>query len=159
MHKKREHDLRSRTNSKRSLHVPERLQLQQSVLSTLFEYITPGERCKLVPKIASGFGGGIGLCGSVCGSLTGSIMAVGVKYGSNESGEDNNAKAYAKSSELFKRFEKQHGSVICRELIKFDLSKPEQLAKAREKNVFIKLCVNFVATAVENFLEMDKKQR
>ncbi len=128
----------------------------QSVLSTLYEHMNPGEKCMLVPKIASGFGGGMGLCGAVCGSLTGSIMAVGIKYGSNEAGEDNNLTAYAKSGELFKNFEKQHGSVICRDLIKYDLLKPEQLAKAREENIFGKLCVKFVATAVKDFLEMEQ---
>ena len=129
----------------------------QSVISTLYEHMNPRKKSELIPKIGSGFGGGIGLCGSVCGSLTGSIMAVGIKYGSNESGEDNNAKAYAKSWELFKRFEKQHGSVVCRELIKYDLSKPEQIAKAREENVFEKLCAKFVATAIEDYLEIEKE--
>ena len=48
----------------------------------------PEGESKLIPKIRSGFGGGIGLCGSVWGSLVGSIMAVGIKYGSNEAGEE-----------------------------------------------------------------------
>ena len=56
----------------------------QSVLLTLYEYIGPDGKNDLIPKIASGFGGGIGRCGSVCGALTGSIMAVGIKYGSND---------------------------------------------------------------------------
>ncbi len=116
------------------------------------------DKTNLIPRIASGFGGGIGLCGSVCGSLAGSIMAVGVKYGSNESGEGNNVKAYTKSWKLFKQFEKQHGSVICRELIKYDLSNPEELAKARQEGVFEKCCVKFVGSAVENFLEMEQEQ-
>lgn len=130
----------------------------QSVLSILYESMKPEKNSELIPRIASGFGGGIGLCGSVCGSLTGSIMAVGIKYGSNEVGENNNAKAYAKSWELFKRFEKEHGTVICRELIKYDLASPEQLAKAREENVFENLCVKFVATAVKNYLDMEQEQ-
>lgn len=129
----------------------------QSVLTILYEHIPTEEKTTLIPRIASGFGGGIGLCGSVCGSLTGSIMAVGVKYGSNESGEGNNVKAYTKSWQLFKQFEKQHGSVICRELIKYDLSKPEELAKARQEGVFEKRCVKFVASAVENFLEIERE--
>lgn len=130
----------------------------QSVLSTLYEQMKCERNSQLIPRIASGFGGGIGLCGSVCGSLTGSIMAVGIKYGSNEIGENNNAKAYAKSRELFKKFEKEHGTVICRELVKYDLSKPEQLALAREEKIFEKQCVGFVATAVKNYLDMEQEQ-
>ncbi len=130
----------------------------QSVLSVLYEHMKPERKSELIPRIASGFGGGIGLCGSVCGSLTGSIMAVGIKYGSNEAGENNNAEAYAKSWELFKKFEKEHGTVICSELIKYDLSNPEQLAKARGENIFEKQCVKFVATAVKNYLDMEQWQ-
>ncbi len=85
----------------------------QSVLTILYQRMPTEDKTTLIPRIASGFGGGIGLCGSICGSLAGSIMAVGVKYGSNESGEGNNVKAYTKSWKLFKKFEKQHGSVIC----------------------------------------------
>jgi C_GCAxxG_C_C family probable redox protein len=129
----------------------------QSVLSTLFGHINPEGQSELIPKIASGFGGGMGLCGSVCGSLTGSIMAVGLKYGSNDAGEEKNLKAYSKACALYQQFEKQHGSVLCRELIKYDLSKPEQVAKARQEGVFEKLCVKFVKTAIEDYLEIENK--
>ncbi len=61
----------------------------------MYEHIEPEGKNELVPKIAGGFGGGIGRCGSVCGALTGSIMAVGIKYASNETGVEKRAKAYA----------------------------------------------------------------
>jgi len=54
----------------------------QSVLSTMFEYWNG--KNELIPKIATAFGGGIGRCGSVCGALTGGVMALGIKYGTNE---------------------------------------------------------------------------
>ncbi len=130
----------------------------QSVLSILYRQMPTEEKTTLIPRIASGFGGGIGLCGSVCGSLTGTIMVVGIKYGSNEAGEGNNNKAYTKSWALFKQFEKQHGSVLCRELIKYDLSNPEELAKARQEGIFEKVCVRFVSSAVENLLKMEQEQ-
>ena len=38
----------------------------------------------LIPKIATGFGAGIGGCGSVCGAISGGIMALGLKFGRNE---------------------------------------------------------------------------
>ena len=129
----------------------------QSVLLTLCEHFKPGVNSELIPKIGSGFGGGMGLCGSVCGSLTGSIMAVGIKYGSNNAGEENNVLAYAKANALYREFEKQHGSVLCRELIKYDLTKPEELAKARREGVFEKKCAYFVKTAIEDFLEIENK--
>jgi hypothetical protein len=56
-------------------------------------------------------------------------MAVGIKYGSNEKGEGKNMKAYAKASALFRLFEQRQGTVLCRELIKYDLSNPAELDK------------------------------
>lgn len=129
----------------------------QSILLTLYGNMVPDGKSDLIPKIASGFGGGIGLCGSVCGALTGTIMAIGIKYGSNEKGEEKNMKAYAKANTLYRLFEQQHGTVLCRELIKYDLSNPEELDKARQEGVFDRICTNLVRTAVENYLEMENK--
>ena len=84
----------------------------QSVLLTLSEYIDPDSKNELIPKIATGFGGGIGGCGSVCGALTGGVMAVGIKYGTNEIGVEKRASAYANAQALYKQFESQHGSVL-----------------------------------------------
>ena len=117
----------------------------------------PEGKSELVPKIAAGFGGGIGRCGSVCGALTGSIMAVGIKYAPNEAGVDKRANAYAKARELYQRFEKQHGTVFCRNLIKYDLSNPQEAAKARQEKVFEKVCNQLVKSAVENFLALENK--
>ena len=129
----------------------------QSILLTLTGSMSPEVKSDLIPKIGSGFGGGIGLCGCVCGSLTGIIMAVGIKYGSNEPGEEKNLLAYSKANALYRQFEKKHGTVLCRELIKYDLTNPEQVSKARQEGVFEKLCVNFVKSAVEDYLEMENK--
>ncbi len=113
----------------------------QTVFLTLYEQIEPNSKNELIPKIAAGFGGGIGRCGSLCGALTGSLMAVGIKYGSNEAGAEKQAKAYAYAQKLYRQFEKQHGTVCCRDLIKYDLSNPEEAAKARQEKVFRKnLC-------------------
>ena len=130
----------------------------QSILLTLFGHILPGGKSDLVPRIASGFGGGIGLCGSVCGALTGTILAVGIKYGSNEIGEENNVAAYTMANALYKMFEEQHGTVLCRNLVKYDLTKPEHVAKARQERVFETHCINYVKTAVENYLALESRK-
>jgi C_GCAxxG_C_C family probable redox protein len=91
----------------------------QSVLLTLYKHLEPRGKSELVPKIAAGFDGGIGRCGSVCGALTGSIMAVGIEYAPNEAGADKRANAYASARALYKQFEKQQGTVFYRNLIKY----------------------------------------
>lgn len=129
----------------------------QSVLLALYGYLEPEGKSELVPKIAAGFGGGIGRCGSVCGALTGSIMAVGIKYAPNESGAEKLAKSFANAKTLYEQFEKQHGTVLCRNLIKYDLSNPQELAKARQEKVFEKVCHGLIRNAVGNFVELENR--
>ncbi|MEM3442694.1 MAG: C-GCAxxG-C-C family protein [Candidatus Bathyarchaeia archaeon] len=124
----------------------------QSVLLTMFEYWN----CKneIIPKIATAFGGGIGRSGSVCGALTGGIMALGIKYGTNEPSLNDRLKAYELAHKFYKQFEKNHGSVLCRDLIGFDLSDKNELEKARATKVFEVKCVKFVEGAVEILLRL-----
>ena len=124
----------------------------QSVLLTMFEHWN-GEN-ELIPKIATAFGGGIGRCGSVCGALTGGVMALGIKYGTNEPSLEKRLKVYKLAQKFLERFEKHHGSVMCRELIRYDFSVPEELEKARKARIFEEKCVNFVRKAVETLIEL-----
>ena len=123
----------------------------------LYEHLEPGCKNEAIPKIAAGFGGGIGQCGSVCGALTGSIMAVGIKDAPNEAGPEKRAKANADARTLFKLFEKQQGTTFCRDLIKYDLSNPEEAAKAKKEGSLGKVCPNLIKAAVENFLSISGK--
>lgn len=125
----------------------------QSVLLTMFEHWN-GENV-LIPKIATAFGGGIGRCGSVCGALTGGVMAIGIRYGTNEPSVEERLKAYNIANKFYKRFETRNKSVFCKELIGYDLSKADELEKARKKNVFKEKCVNFIRAAVELLLELN----
>jgi C_GCAxxG_C_C family probable redox protein len=129
----------------------------ESVLFALYEDLEPKGKNEIVPKIAAGFGGGIGRCGSVCGALTGSIMAVGVKYASNETGVEKRAKAYAFAKTLLKKFEEQHGTTFCRDLIKYDLSNPEEAAKFRQEGVPQKVCAKLIKSSIENYLDLENK--
>ena len=126
----------------------------QSVLVTMFEHWN-GEN-ELIPKIATAFGGGIGRCGSVCGALAGGVMALGIKYGTNEPSSEGRLKVYEVAQKFFKRFEEQHGSVLCRELIGYDLSIPEELEEAGNAKVFEEKCVDIVRKAVETLLELSE---
>jgi C_GCAxxG_C_C family probable redox protein len=127
----------------------------QSILLTMFEHWN-GEN-ELIPKIATAFGGGIGRCGSVCGALTGGVMALGIKYGTNEPSLEKRLKVYKLAQKFFKRFEKHHGSVLCQELIGYDLSVPEELEEARRARILEEKCVNFVKEAVETLIELTER--
>jgi C_GCAxxG_C_C family probable redox protein len=129
----------------------------ESVLLALFEHIEPDSKNELVPKISAGFGGGIGRCGSVCGALTGAIMAVGIKYASNETAVEKRAKAYAYAKTLLKTFEEQNGTTFCRDLIKYDLSNNEEVAKFRQEGIPQKVCSKLIKSSIENYLALDTR--
>jgi C_GCAxxG_C_C family probable redox protein len=124
----------------------------QSILLAMFEYWNG--KSDLVPKIATAFGGGIGRCGSVCGAVTGCIMAIGVRFGTNEPSPAKRIKAYELAQRFYQQFEKQNGSVLCRDLIGYDLSDPKGLEKAREAKVFEEKCSFFIKDAVAILLEL-----
>jgi C_GCAxxG_C_C family probable redox protein len=127
----------------------------QSVLLTLAEHIgLKNLDNELIPKIATGFGGGIGRCGSVCGALTGGVMAIGIEYGTNETGLDKRAKAYANAQALYKQFQEKHGGVLCIDLLKYTLSDPQQAAEARQDRALEKVCRVLIKSVIESFVAL-----
>ena len=107
----------------------------------------------LIPKIATGFGGGISRKGYVCGAVSGVVMGFGLKYGRN-SPEELRAHTYNRVVEFYKRFQEKFGSIICKELSGCDLSNMEGIRKFREENVHEKRCRYFVGGAIEIFMTL-----
>jgi C_GCAxxG_C_C family probable redox protein len=103
-------------------------------------------------KLASTFGGGVARQGDVCGAVTGALMALGLGRGNGTL--ENKDENYNIANEFIKRFQEQHGTILCRELIGYDLSKPEELLKAREGQVFVNACPGFVRDAAELVAEI-----
>jgi len=129
----------------------------QSVLMTMCEHWKVEN--ELIPKIASGFGGGIGRCGSVCGVLTGGVMALGIKFGSNDAPAEKRRKVYSISSKFVRRFEERHGTVYCRDLIGYDLYDSKEWERAKREKVVEKTCVYFAREAVEVLLDLTEGSR
>ena len=88
--------------------------------------------------------------GEVCGAVTGALMLIGLKHGKHI--EDDN-KAKEKTNELTNKyigkFKKEYGSIICKDLLKLDLSIEEEAQKARESGIFKTLCPLLVKRSVE----------
>jgi len=124
----------------------------QSVLLTMQDFWN--EKEPLEPKVASAFGGGIGGRGSLCGALTGGVIAIGQKYGSNKPIDKEREKAYFLALKFYDRFQKEFGSVFCRDLIGYDLTDPKERKKARDSNVFLNKCVHFVEKAVDILIDL-----
>jgi len=117
---------------------------------TVFSLFAPelGLDEKTALKIASGFGAGMA-CAETCGAVTGAYMVIGLKHGHFT--PDPEKKAHTK--ELIKKFNEkfraEHGSLICKELAGFDISRPEESEKATNAGVFTTLCPKFIQTSCE----------
>lgn len=101
-------------------------------------------------KLGTGFAGGIGRCGEVCGAVSGSIVVIGLKYGmTSESDSQARDRTFEVVNEFMNRFNAQHGSVRCRELLDCDISTPEGRKKAQDDGLFETKCPEFVKSAAE----------
>jgi len=107
-------------------------------------------------KIGCGFGAGISKTGNICGAVSGAIMVIGLKYGKTIEGDDAaTEKSRALVREFMQEFIVRNGSVNCTELLGYNLSNPDEYARARESKLFVTKYPGLVADAVailENIL-------
>lgn len=101
---------------------------------------------KTALKISSGFGGGMA-CAETCGAVTGAYMVIGMKHGHSSSDQDEKAATKLKIQEFNTKFKKYHGSLTCKKLTGYDISKPDEAAAAGEAGVFGTKCPKFIKTA------------
>lgn len=104
----------------------------------------------LALKVSQPFGGGIAHRGEICGAVSGAFMAIGLKFGRTQA-EDISARdrTYEAVTQFIQKFENLHGTIICRELLGFDLSTEEGEKKAEEEGLFETLCPKFVQHAAD----------
>ena len=117
----------------------------QSVLSAFATQLAIPEDLAL--RLASPFGGGVARRGHICGAVSGALMALGAGRGADLPAKKE--ETYRLGQELLKAFEGRRGTLLCRELIGFDLSTPEGWRRAKEKGVFKTICPGVVRDAVE----------
>jgi C_GCAxxG_C_C family probable redox protein len=91
----------------------------ESVLLAIAE--SQGIRSDLIPRIATGFCSGISRTGGICGAVSGAIMGINLVAGRNSPAESIEF-SYNMTQKLISRFEKEHGSVNCRQLMGCDLA-------------------------------------
>ena len=109
---------------------------------------------ELALKIATQFGGGARK-GEMCGAVSGALMVLGLKYGHCHSDNaEEKAKAYQISEDFMNRFIQKNGTVVCRELLGYDLSEPEDMEKIIELNLFKTTCPEMIRCATEIVDEM-----
>jgi C_GCAxxG_C_C family probable redox protein len=106
-------------------------------------------------KISTGFGGGIARNGGICGAVTGSYMVIGLKYGMGVSKEaEAKEKTYQVINEFFNKFQKENGSVICKEILGCNINTAEGMDYFNQNDLLEKKCVHCVKNAAEILEEL-----
>lgn len=117
---------------------------------------------RLAATIAAPLGGGVGRLREVCGAVTGMSLVVGLKYPSvDPKDKASRMKNYAVVRETAHAFEKQYGSVVCRELLK--LRKGEEPELSASGHPILRAgacsCANLVESAARIVAEkLNEKQ-
>lgn len=106
-------------------------------------------------KIAGAFGGGMAQMGETCGAVTGALMVLGLKYGRiNANDLETKEKLYGAVKDFVEKFKLQNGTIVCRELIGYDISTQEGRHNATQQNLFKTICPKLVTLSVEYLEEI-----
>jgi len=118
--------------------------LSQGFNCSQIVFLYGSERLGLEPetalKIAGAFGGGMNN-GETCGCVTGALMVLGLKYGQYMP-YDLAAKSLLiqKKTEFEGRFKEAHETLICREILGYDISNPAEKSIIMEKGLLDEIC-------------------
>ena len=115
-------------------------------------------------RMSCSFGGGMGRLREVCGTVTGMFLVTGLLrgYDGAETGEVK-AAHYARIQALAREFEKQNGSIICRELLALrQKHRDDPTPEARTEAYYAgRPCAELVGSAaeiLENYLLSDRSE-
>lgn len=106
----------------------------------------------LIPRIATGFCGGVARTRGMCGAVAGGVMAIGLLYGRDKAGQPYDA-VYAKVQQFLSAFEKEYKTINCFELTGCDLGTEQGQQAFVEKEV-MEQCRRFTARAASLVAEL-----
>ena len=95
-------------------------------------------------KIASSFGGGM-WHGETCGCVVAALIALGIKYGmSIPNDHAQKDKLLKLKNDFEEEFCKKNGSCICKEILGYNLSKPDEMEKIQQEKLLETKCPKIV---------------
>ncbi len=115
----------------------------ESVLLAVAEKL--GIYSELIPRIATGFCGGVSDTGGMCGAVSGAIMVIGLAAGRSSPGEPAED-AYVLTRRLLHAFAEEFGSTSCPQLAGCDLG-TEEGQQAYKENRVAERCRRYIQKA------------
>lgn len=122
----------------------------QAVIGTFCRQFGMDEQLSM--KLTCGFAGGLRR-GEVCGAVAGAVMIIGLRYGQTIPDDKvSKGKCYEITSKFMEEYVNRKGSVICREILGYDVRDTVIRSKfpGRQKEV----CPKIIETAVLLLEEM-----
>ncbi len=127
--------------------IPGKLTCCESILMAGCEAL--GVKSDLVPDIALGLAGGIGLQGKTCGVLSGCAMVLSLAIAQKESGYSKKKMSTLQAvARIYRAFKEELGDTECRPLCGQDLTTPVGRKKLQE-SVKEQTCARFVQIGSE----------
>lgn len=119
----------------------------QSVVCAFSDVLEMDE--KILMRLASPFGGGMGRLREVCGAVSGMFIVLGLLEGYDDVSDIGlKTELYKKVQRLAAGFEEENGTIICRELLGLDKGKDSPVPEVRTKEYYEKRpCPDKVASA------------
>ena len=111
----------------------------------------------LIPRIATGFGGGIARNGDICGALAGATMAISLEFGRDKP-EESRDLCYQAVDRLYNDFVKTFGTCKCRELTGIDF-KTQAGREVYLNKIHQEVCNPIVAWATRRTHEIIQEAR
>ena len=121
----------------------------ESVLTAVMEAC--GVTDPAIPRIATGFGGGISRMGGTCGAVTGGVMALGMILGRDHPDESREF-VYEAAQELQQQFIAAHGDLTCRALTGVDFLSETGSQEWVEKGM-PQTCAGFCSEVVRTVID------
>ena len=119
-------------------------------LALAFSDLIPMDKNTLLAMMSS-FGGGMGRLREVCGAVSAMFAVTGILYGYSapETG-DVKKEHYARIQDLAARFEKEWGSIVCRDLLGLTQKKDDPTPSPRTKEYYgSRPCPTIIGDAAE----------
>jgi len=122
----------------------------ESVLKAVTEFREI--KSELIPRIATGFCGGMAYTNGMCGAVTGAVLSLNLVYGRDRA-DQSKTENYEAIQILLERFREKFGDITCPGLIGIDLGSEEGHRQFDQSNKHL-VCADFVSEATRMVIEI-----
>ena len=146
------------TKTERAVHLFQNgLNCAQAILTVFGEPYGVDEQ--MAKRLGRPLGGGLGRMGLTCGAITGATLVLGLTQRAGRDEAEARTEVGRSVQEFIRRFEKRHGSSLCRDLLGADMSTEPGAKRIKEEKLVAQVCPGVVRDAAEILSEiLDRSQ-